>query len=107
MPDVALRVDGAVVEGETVATPGVRQEDVAVGGRGGLAVLLQGATFVTAAFSGVAVSTGRDGRPLGLVTYRQSQIVVRSPVAVDSLHRQILVDELVKNGLSASRHLAA
>ena len=43
MPDVALRVDGAVVEGEAAAAPRVRQEDVAVGGRGGIAVLLQAA----------------------------------------------------------------
>ena len=43
VPDVALRVDGTVVEGEPVGAPGVRQEDVAVGGRGGIAVLLQAA----------------------------------------------------------------
>ena len=43
MPDVALRVDGTVVEGEPVGAPGVRQEDVAVGGRGGIAVLLKAA----------------------------------------------------------------
>ena len=94
MPDVALRVDGTVVEGEPVATTGVRQEDVAVSGRGGLAVLLQGDTapaFVVA-FLRWEASAGCDGgRPLDLITYCQSQTVIRSPVAVDPLHRQILM----------------
>ena len=98
MPDVALRVDGTVVEGEPVATTGVRQEDVAVSGRGGLAVLLQGDTapaFVVA-FLRWEASAGCDGgRPLDLITYCQSQTVIRSPVAVDPLHRQILMKELL------------
>ena len=91
MPDVALRVDGAVVEGEAVAAPRVRQEDVAVGGRGGPPVLLEAAVAAaTAVRRKEASARGEAERMVGLVAYRQPQTAVRSPVAVDSLHRQIL-----------------
>ena len=97
VPDVALRVDGAVVEGEAFAAPGVRQEDVALADRGRLAVLLQGDPAATAvAPAGRERGGSAGGRPLGLVAYRQPQVVVRPPVAVDSLHRQILLGELDK-----------
>ena len=90
MPDVALRVDGAVVEGEAVAAPRVRQEDVAVGGRGGPPVLLEAAVVAAAVRRKEASARGEAERMVGLVAYRQPQTAVRSPVAVDSLHRQIL-----------------
>ena len=97
VPDVALRVDGAVVEGEAFAAPGVRQEDVALADRGRLAVLLQADPAATdVAPAGRERGGSAGGRPLGLVAYRQPQVVVRSPVAVDSLHRQILLGELDK-----------
>ena len=93
MPDVALRVDGAVVEWEAAAAPRVRQEDVAVGGRGGPPVLLEviaAAGATTAVRRKEASARGEPERMVGLVAYRQPQTAVRSPVAVDSLHRQIL-----------------